>query len=68
MDQITQKQNGYLAHLKDAHDLAEGIRYCVSKREYLGDNASDSAVLFSSNRIGQIYLNTIEMAINKNIQ
>lgn len=35
LDQIEHKRNGYLAKMKNAKDLADGIEYCVRNREKL---------------------------------
>lgn len=39
MDQITHRENGYLANLYDADDLAAGISFCIENRSLLGHKA-----------------------------
>ena len=43
-DQIIHRMNGYLAAVGDPHDLARGIKYCVSNRERLSLKARERAV------------------------
>lgn len=47
LDQIVHKENGYLAKMRDARDLAEGIKYCIEHREKLGAAARER--VFSHN-------------------
>lgn len=43
---IKHKKNGYLAKLKDAEDLANGIKYLIENRNVLNIDAN-----YSSNRV-----------------
>lgn len=54
-EQISHKENGYLAKYHDAEDLAAGIRYCVEYRKTLGERAYQSAQRYSYVQIGMIY-------------
>lgn len=44
LDQVNHKENGYLAKVKDAKDLARGIEYCVQNREKLAGNAREGVL------------------------
>lgn len=58
-EQISHKENGYLAKYHDAKDLAAGIRYCVEHREILGGSAHQSAQKYSYRYIGADYIKVI---------
>lgn len=47
LDQITHKDNGYLAELKNSDELAKGIDYCLEHREELSERAAETAKRFS---------------------
>lgn len=51
LDQIVHRENGYLARLYDEADLAEGIRFCVDRREALGAKARQHVTLSNSYEI-----------------
>lgn len=55
LDQITHKENGYLAELKDPADLAAGIRFCAENGEWLGAAAVVAAQRFSFETVGERY-------------
>lgn len=54
-EQISHKENGYLAKYHDAEDLAVGIGYCADHRDVLGDKACLAAQRYSYKRIGSRY-------------
>lgn len=61
LDQIVHKGNGYLAKLRDAEDLAEGIRYCMEHRVRLGKAARERVVSHNSYEvIGRQYCKLLE--------
>ena len=47
LDQISHKENGYLAEFCDASDLAKGIEYVLEHRDEMGSAAAKSAKRFS---------------------
>lgn len=54
-EQISHKEDGYLAKYHDAEDLAAGIRFCVGYRDELGRRAQQSAQKYSYKCIGLKY-------------
>lgn len=66
LDQIVQKQNGYLAKLRDAKDLAEGIVYCIDHRTRLSVVARERVVSHNSySMIGMQYCKLLEEVISE---
>lgn len=59
-DQIVHKENGYLAELKNAKDIACGIEYCVDKGELLGNAARQWARRYTSKRVGKQFADLIQ--------
>lgn len=55
VSQITHKENGYLAEIKKAPDLAEGIRFCAENKERLSKAARKGAERFSLEAMGERY-------------
>ncbi len=51
LDQITHKENGYLAEFKNSDMLAEGIVYCLEHREELSVMAAETAKRFSYDNV-----------------
>ena len=62
LDQIEHKKNGYLAELYNSEDLAQGISYCISHSEELGQAACKSAQHFSYEVVGKQYKELFESA------
>ncbi len=56
LDQITHREDGYLARVKDSHDLAEGIECCVKNRNEWGKKAEENAKRFSYEEVGRQYV------------
>ena len=54
-EQISHKEDGYLAKYHDAEDLAAGIRFCAEHRDVLGQEARRSVQRFSYERVGLVY-------------
>ncbi|MCM1237265.1 MAG: glycosyltransferase, partial [Ruminococcus flavefaciens] len=66
LDQIVQKENGYLARLYDVKDLAEGIMYCIEHRERLGTAARERVMSHNSYRvIGKQYCKLLEEVVSE---
>lgn len=59
IDQISHKQNGFLAAFKNSNELAEGIEYCLANREILSAGAAISAKRFSYDAVYE-YISSIE--------
>ena len=56
LDQIIHKENGYLAELYNAQDLAKGIQFCADNRNALGERAREWVVAHNSyDIIGEKY-------------
>ena len=67
LDQVQHKENGYLARMKDAEDLAEGIEYCVKNRDKLTRNAREGVL--QKNRydvVGMKYFNLCKDVMKNN--
>ncbi len=64
-EQITHKQNGYLADFRNAEDLANGIMYCLENTEELGKKARESALKYSYEEVGKKYLNLMKEVTEK---
>ena len=65
-DLIIEKNNGYLAELKDAEDLAEGIEYVAQNKEKMGQSAREGVL--QRNRystIGKTYKDLFEQHLLK---
>ena len=60
LDQITHMEDGYLARVKDSHDLAEGIEYCAKNRNEWGKKAEENAKRFSYEEVGRQYVDFFE--------
>lgn len=54
-DQVTHRENGYLAEYQNADDLASGIVYCAQHSAELGEKAHVSAQKYSYENIGRKY-------------
>jgi glycosyltransferase involved in cell wall biosynthesis len=65
-EQISHKENGYLAEFKDAEDLARGIEYCCVNLDVLGKNARESALKYSYENMAGKYLKIFEQEIENN--
>ena len=53
---IHHQQDGYVAHYRDASDLAEGIRYVLAHPE-LGEAAAQYAAdTYNEARVAQLYM------------
>lgn len=59
-EQVSHKENGYLAKYHSAEDLAEGIRYCADKKNILGAKAYQAAQKYSYKCIGLNYKEILE--------
>lgn len=58
LDQVQHMENGYLAGMKDAEDLAKGIEYCVENRDKLTRNARKGVLQKNRyNVVGMKYFN-----------
>ena len=68
-DMIEHKTNGYLARGKDARDLADGIRWCLSQDKEVLANAARTTVLdrYMPEAIGQLYLETYQALVNNRL-
>lgn len=55
LSQISHKENGYLAEIRNSEDLAAGIRFCAENSEKLGVEARKGAERFSLETIGERY-------------
>lgn len=64
-DQITHKENGYLAKLKNAEDLTRGIEFSIINKEKLGQTAVLSSHRYTSENIGKQYLKEINTILKK---
>lgn len=51
LDQIIHKENGYLAKLYDAEQLAEGIVFCAEHREQLGVKGREQVIDHNSYKV-----------------
>lgn len=61
LDQITHKENGYLAKLYSAEELAQGIMFCTKYREKLGIAARERVLSHNSYEIiGEKYCRLFE--------
>lgn len=57
LDQLEHKKNGYIAKMRDASDLANGIRYCAENSDKLSKYAREKVVSNNSyDVIGRKYL------------
>lgn len=69
LDQVEHKRNGYIAKMKDASDLAEGIRYCADNRDGLTEYAREKVVAYNSyESIGHKYLELCNYKICENFR
>jgi glycosyltransferase involved in cell wall biosynthesis len=59
-EQITHKENGYLADFKDSNDLASGVEYCCDNSKMPGINARKSTLGYSYENIAKKYLELFE--------
>lgn len=67
LDQVQHMENGYLARMEDAEDLANGIEYCVKNRDKLTRNAREGVL--QKNRydiVGMKYFNLCKDEIRTN--
>ena len=56
-EMIDHRENGYVARYKDARDLADGIRYVLSRREELGVAAREKVLrCYSEEAVAKRYL------------
>ncbi len=59
-EQITHKQNGYLAEFRNADDLAEGILFCINHSKELGKCAREAALKYSYESVGEKYIELLQ--------
>jgi glycosyltransferase involved in cell wall biosynthesis len=59
-EQITHKENGYIATFQDSDDLSRGIEYCCDNFRLLGINARKNALNYSYENVAKKYLEMFE--------
>ena len=59
-EQISHRENGYLAAIFDAYDIAKGIMFCKENKNYLGEQAAISAKKYSFHSVGKKYVEFIQ--------
>lgn len=59
-EMIRHQEDGYVAHYRDAYDLACGIRYVLSHPELSGAAASYAHATYNEHRVAQLYIQEYE--------